>query len=73
MVGTLNLLQTFVAIAIGCTVIGIVLMIDGQAGHKYGIPFMVQAHPIPAIVWFGFQGWIFAILVSTPISCARKS
>ncbi|WP_244614831.1 NCS1 family transporter [Pukyongiella litopenaei] len=75
LVGTLNLFQTFVAIAIGCTVIGIALMINGQAGHKYGIPFMVQARSafgftgtripalvrsVPAIVWFGFQSWIGA-------------
>ena len=75
LVGTLNLLQTFVAIAIGCTVIGLALMINGRAGHKYGIPFMVQARSafgfsgtclpalvrsVPAIVWFGFQSWIGA-------------
>ena len=36
LVGTLNLLQTVVAIAIGCLVIGLALMINGQAGHKYG-------------------------------------
>ncbi|MFQ8432417.1 NCS1 family transporter [Amaricoccus sp. W119] len=51
------------------------LMINGQAGHKYGIPFMVQARSafgfagtripalvrsVPAIVWFGFQSWIGA-------------
>ena len=50
-------------------------MINGQAGHKYGIPFMVQARSafgftgsripalvrsVPAIVWFGFQSWIGA-------------
>lgn len=75
LVGTLNLLQTFVAIAIGCVVIGAALMINGQAGHKYGIPFMVQVRSsfgftgsripalvrsVPAIVWFGFQSWIGA-------------
>ncbi|SIO44069.1 nucleobase:cation symporter-1, NCS1 family [Rhodovulum sp. ES.010] len=75
LVGTLNLLQTFLAIAIGCMVIGVALMINGQAGHKYGIPFMVQARSafgfagarlpalvrsVPAIVWFGFQSWIGA-------------
>lgn len=75
LVGTLNLLQVVVAIAIGCTVIGVALMINGQAGHKYGIPFMVQARSafgfagtrlpalvrsVPAIVWFGFQSWIGA-------------
>ncbi|MCK5933924.1 MAG: NCS1 family transporter [Fulvimarina manganoxydans] len=75
LVGTLNLLQTVLAIAIGCLVIGLALMINGQAGHKYGIPFMVQARSafgftgsripalvrsVPAIVWFGFQSWIGA-------------
>ncbi|MBA49030.1 MAG: NCS1 family transporter [Paracoccus sp. (in: a-proteobacteria)] len=75
LVGTLNLLQTFVAIGIGCLVIGVALTINGQAGHKYGIPFMVQARSafgftgsripalvrsVPAIVWFGFQSWIGA-------------
>ncbi|RFC64044.1 transporter [Fulvimarina endophytica] len=75
LVGTLNLLQVVLAIAIGCIVIGIALMINGQAGHKYGIPFMVQARSafgftgsripalvrsVPAIVWFGFQSWIGA-------------
>lgn len=75
LVGTLNLLQTFAAIAIGCLIIGLALMINGQAGHKYGIPFMVQARSafgftgtripalvrsVPAIVWFGFQSWIGA-------------
>lgn len=73
--GTLNLVQVFLAIAIGCTVIGIALAINGAAGHKYGIPFMVQARSsfgfagtrlpalvrsVPAIVWFGFQSWIGA-------------
>lgn len=75
LVGTLNLLQVVLAIAIGCTVIGAALMINGRPGHKYGIPFMVQARSafgftgsripalvrsVPAIVWFGFQSWIGA-------------
>lgn len=75
LVGTLNLLQVVLAITIGCTVIGAALMLNGRAGHKYGIPFMVQCRSsfgfsgnripalvrsIPAIVWFGFQSWIGA-------------
>lgn len=75
LVGTLNLLQVVVAISIGCTVIGAALMINGRAGHKYGIPFMVQCRSafgfsgnripalvrsVPAVVWFGFQSWIGA-------------
>src|SRR5919106_4729948 len=42
-VGTLNLTQATIAIAIGCFVIGVALMVNGAAGYKYGIPFMVQA------------------------------
>lgn len=74
-VGTLNLIQAAVAIAIGCFVIGIALALNGAAGYKYGIPFMVQARSafgfggtrlpglvraVPAIVWYGFQSWIGA-------------
>jgi NCS1 family nucleobase:cation symporter-1 len=75
LVGTLNLLQTGIAIAIGCFIIGAFLAVNGAAGHKYGIPFMVQARSafgfagtrlpgliraVPALVWFGFQSWIGA-------------
>ncbi len=75
LVGTLNLLQVVLAITIGCTVIGAALMINGRAGHIYGIPFMVQCRSsfgfagnripalvrsVPAIVWYGFQSWIGA-------------
>lgn len=74
-VGTLNLLQTCIAITIGCFIIGIALALNGAAGYKYGIPFMVQARgafgfsgtrfpglvrAVPAIVWYGFQSWIGA-------------
>jgi NCS1 family nucleobase:cation symporter-1 len=75
LVGQLNLLQSTLAIAIGCFVIGIGLMVNGAAGYKYGIPFMVQARScfgfagtrvpgliraVPALVWYGFQSWIGA-------------
>ena len=74
-VGTLNLVQATLAIAIGCFVIGIALALNGAAGYKYGIPFMVQARSafgftgtrlpglvraVPAVVWYGFQSWIGA-------------
>ncbi|SDL55663.1 nucleobase:cation symporter-1, NCS1 family [Modicisalibacter muralis] len=74
-VGSLNLIQATLAIAIGCFVIGVALAINGAAGYKYGIPFMVQARSafgfagtrlpglvraVPAIVWYGFQSWIGA-------------
>jgi NCS1 family nucleobase:cation symporter-1 len=75
LVGVLNLVQSTVAIAIGCFVIGLGLVINGAAGYKYGIPFMVQARSsfgftgtrvpgliraVPALVWYGFQSWIGA-------------
>jgi NCS1 family nucleobase:cation symporter-1 len=68
-------LQASLAIAIGCFVIGIALALNGAAGYKYGIPFMVQARSafgfsgtrfpglvraVPAIVWYGFQSWVGA-------------
>lgn len=74
-VGTLNLLQATIAIAIGCFIIGVGLMLNGAAGYKYGIPFVVQARgafgftgtkmpglvrAVPAIVWYGFQSWVGA-------------
>ncbi|MBQ0777063.1 MAG: NCS1 family transporter [Pseudomonas sp.] len=74
-VGSLNLIQATLAIAIGCFVIGIALALNGAAGYKYGIPFMVQSRAafgfagtrlpglvraVPAIVWYGFQSWIGA-------------
>jgi NCS1 family nucleobase:cation symporter-1 len=62
-------------VTIGCLVIGIGLTINGAAGHKYGIPFVVQVRSsfglagtkipglvraVPALVWYGFQSWIGA-------------
>lgn len=75
LVGTLNIVQTVVAISIGCLVIGLGLVLNGAAGYKYGIPFMAQARSsfgfagtripgivraVPALVWYGFQSWIGA-------------
>lgn len=75
LVGTLNLLQAVIAVTIGCAVIGLGLTINGAAGYKYGIPFVVQVRSsfglagtkvpglvraVPALVWYGFQSWIGA-------------
>lgn len=75
LIGVLNLTQAILAMAIGCSVIAIALVLSGSAGHKYGIPFTVQARSsfgfngvkipgflrgIPAIIWFGFQSWVGA-------------
>lgn len=79
LVGTLNLLQSIVAMTIGCFVIGFCLMLNGAAGYKYGIPFVVHARAsfgfhgtalpglvraVPALVWYGFQSWIGAAALS---------
>lgn len=75
LIGTLNLTQAILAMFIGCFIISLGITINGKAGHKYGIPFTVQARSafgfsgtkisgfiraFPAIVWFGFQSWIGA-------------
>lgn len=75
LVGTLNLLQAVIAVTIGCVVIGIGLVVNGAAGYKYGIPFVVQVRSsfgfagtkipglvraVPALVWYGFQSWVGA-------------
>lgn len=56
-VGTLNLIQATLAIAIGCFVIGIALALNGAAGYKYGIPFMVQARSALALRVPACRGW----------------
>ena len=58
---------------LGCTITAIGLMLNGKAGHKYGISFTVQTRSafgvkgskiagiiraVPAVVWFGFQSWV---------------
>lgn len=73
LIGTLNLLQAGIAMTIGCLVIAAGLTINGAAGYKYGIPFIVHLRAtfgfsgamipglirsVPAIVWYGFQSWI---------------
>ena len=75
LIGTLTVLQAILAMAIGCLVIAIGLAVIGQAGFKYGIPYVVQIRSsfgtqgakvagilrgLPAIVWFGFQSWVGA-------------
>jgi NCS1 family nucleobase:cation symporter-1 len=75
LIGVLNLTQAILAMAIGCLVIAIALVLVGNCGHKYGIPYTIQLRSsfgttglkvpgllraIPAIVWFGFQSWVGA-------------
>ncbi len=75
LIGALTVTQAVFAMVIGCLVIAIALVVIGQCGHKYGIPFTVQLRSsfgmtgikvpgllrgIPAIIWFGFQSWVGA-------------
>lgn len=73
--GTLNLFQFLICLSIGTVLPAVTLVINGLAGHKYGIPFAVQIRSsfgrrggkfatimrgLPALVWFGFQSWVGA-------------
>lgn len=75
LIGTLTVAQSIIAMTIGCLVIAVGLVLVGNCGHKYGIPYTVQLRSsfgtagvkipgalrgIPAIIWFGFQSWIGA-------------
>ncbi|RGY98529.1 NCS1 family transporter [Clostridium sp. AM58-1XD] len=75
LIGVLNMTQAILAMVIGCVVIAIALVLIGNCGHKYGIPYTIQLRSsfgvsgvkipgmlraIPAIVWFGFQSWVGA-------------
>jgi len=75
LIGVLNLTQAIMAMAVGCLVIAIALVLVGNCGHKYGIPYTIQLRSsfgttgvkvpgllraVPAIVWFGFQSWVGA-------------
>ena len=41
-VGKLNLFQAIVCISVSALIVSVCFNINGQAGHKYGIPFIVQ-------------------------------
>ena len=71
--GTLNLTQSIIAMILGNLGIAIALVLNGRAGHTYGIPMTVQLRTsfgingariagliraVPALVWFGFQSWV---------------
>ncbi|MGL5259037.1 MAG: NCS1 family transporter [Lachnospiraceae bacterium] len=75
LIGVLNLTQAVVAMMLGCLVIAIALVLIGNCGHKYGIPYTIQLRSsfgikgvkvpgllraVPAIVWFGYQSWVGA-------------
>lgn len=83
LIGVLTITQAIVAMIIGCLVIAVALVLIGNCGHKYGIPYTVQLRSsfgtsgvkipgalrgIPAIIWFGYQSWVGAGAIN---SCLR--
>lgn len=78
-VGELNLFQAIICICLSALIVSICFNINGQAGHKYGIPFVVQSRcsfgimgsklpavirAVPAIFWFGVQSWVGALALN---------
>lgn len=51
LMGVLSLFQVVVALLVGTTIIAVVLVFNGKAGNKYGIPY-----PIHLRSSFGIQG-----------------
>lgn len=83
LIGALTVTQAVLAMTIGCLVIAVALVIIGNCGHKYGIPYTVQLRSsfgttgvkipgllrgVPAIIWFGFQSWVGAGAIN---SCTK--
>lgn len=75
LIGMLTVTQAVIAMMIGCLVIAVALVLIGNCGHKYGIPYTIQLRSsfgtagvkipgalrgIPAIIWFGYQSWVGA-------------
>ncbi|MDD2980263.1 MAG: NCS1 family transporter [Hespellia sp.] len=69
----LNLLQLFLAVLIGSTILVIGICLNDQFSYKTGAPYAVQLKSafgtkgnivpvfmrgLPAIVWYGFQTWL---------------
>ncbi len=78
-VGQLNLIQAIACISIAAFIVSICFNLNGHAGHKYGIPFVIQARQpfgikgskvasilrsVPAIFWFGIQSWVGALALN---------
>lgn len=74
-VGKLNLFQAVVCISVAAIIVSVFFNINGQAGHKYGIPFVIQARhsfgakgnivvgilrAASAVCWLGIQSWVGA-------------
>jgi NCS1 family nucleobase:cation symporter-1 len=74
--GDLTLFQGIVVIGSAAAVMAIFMVLNGQAGLKYGIPYCIQLRAsygtrgarfpevirvVPALIWYGFGTWIAAL------------
>lgn len=87
LIGELTVTQAIIAMIIGCLVISVALVIIGNCGHRYGIPYTVQLRSsfgtlgvkfpgalraIPAIIWFGVQSWVGAGAINSCLNLLFK-
>lgn len=78
-VGQLNLFQAFVCMTVSMIIVSLCFTVNGQPGHRLGIPFVVQARPafgiagskvplairaVPALCWYGVQTWVGALALN---------
>ena len=74
-IGKLNFLQVMIAGVVSAVIVSLMMALNGEAGMKYGIPFVMQVRAaygirgskvvgfirsIPAICWNGIAAWIAA-------------
>lgn len=77
--GPLNLIQAFIALLIGLSIIAVCYNLNGTGGNKFGIPFVVQTRScfgisgskfpvliraVPALFWYGVQSWVGATAIN---------
>jgi len=77
--GVLTLVQGVVVVLLASAVMAAFMVLNGQPGLKYGIPYCIHARAAfgirgarlpeilrlaPAIVWYGFGTWIAALAVN---------
>ena len=74
--GELTFLQGTVVVGLSALIIASFMVLNGQAGLKYGIPYCIQLRAsygtrgarfpeiirlVPALIWYGFGTWIAAL------------
>lgn len=74
--GELSILQGTAVVLLSSAVMAVFMVLNGQAGLKYGIPYCIQLRAaygirgarlpevlrlVPALIWYGFGTWIAAL------------